>query len=510
MNLWNEIVEVLIKVKNLFLGLSTDQITLISVAVTLIIFMAGQRSETRFKKHEGRRAEYKKFIELLQKSLSGGIKPDEKGKQVFFDTGVSLLLYGSKHVYKKYIFFREYSINPIVQKSKYNNPKVLLYIVADILKAIRHEVGLTSLSDLESNEALSFFVNDLGSNPISRIESYKSRYNIFMIKSEIFFYNRYKLLTTKKLYYHIIKPILGVVGLALRYLLISIGKLLFRVKGASLQQEKPIPKTDKDSRETNIASKDKESNSGQQHKRGFFKGLFEIEWRAQSWVVHNIWGKTKAIGRFDIICLIILSIDVILVITRMIPWKFGYYMLVLLSVAMLIYTFLKDSQRAMTTLGGFLELGMCLIIVIGIVMALSFAIAFKDILAGATGQYLVCIIISIVLALIWGAYSSFCNAGVATLANALLAGVIGLIILTKDVLVETFFVDTCTAMFSSELIAQIEAGGYSTSQFVDGVFSLLFYPFLLMTGFATMVCAAKKYWIGKYNDGEDIDTLVQK
>ena len=208
MNLWNEIVEVLIKVKNLFLGLSTDQITLISVAVTLIIFMAGQRSETRFKKHEGRRAEYKKFIELLQKSLSGGIKPDEKGKQVFFDTGVSLLLYGSKRVYKKYIFFREYSINPIVQKSKYNNPKVLLYIVADILKAIRHEVGLTSLSDLESNEALSFFVNDLGSNPLSRIESYKSRYNIFMIKSEIFFYNRYKLLTTKKLYYHIIKPIL--------------------------------------------------------------------------------------------------------------------------------------------------------------------------------------------------------------------------------------------------------------------------------------------------------------
>ena len=277
-----------------------------------------------------------------------------------------------------------------------------------------------------------------------------------------------------------------------------------------MQQEKPIQKTDKDSRETNIASKDKESNSGQQYKRGFFKGLFEIEWRAQSWVVHNIWGKTKAIGRFDVICLIILSIDVTLVITRMIPWKFGYYILLLLSVAMLIYTFLKDSQRAMTTLGGFLELGMCLIIVIGIVMALFFAIAFKDFLAGATGQYLVCIIVSIVLALIWGAYSSFCNAGVATLANALLAGVIGLVILTKDVLVETFFVDTYTAMFSPELIAQIEAGGYSASQFVDGVFSLLFYPFLLMAGFATMVCAAKKYWIDKYNDGEDIDTLVQK
>ena len=185
MTTWEQILEILIKIKELILGLSADQITLISIGVTLVIFVAGQRSETKFKRLEVRRTEYKKFITMLQETYSGKLQLDEKTKKAFFDVGVSLLLYGSRRVYKKYIFFREYSRNPIIQKSKYNNDKVLLYVVADILKSIRHEVGLTSLSDLESNEVLSFFVNDLGTNPLSRIESYKAQYSIFMIKKSM-------------------------------------------------------------------------------------------------------------------------------------------------------------------------------------------------------------------------------------------------------------------------------------------------------------------------------------
>lgn len=505
MNLWNDFIELLIKGKDLILGLSAEQITLISVVVTLVIFMAGQRSETKFKKHEVRRAEYKKFIELLQKSLSGGIKPDEKGKQEFFDTGVSLLLYGSKRVYKKYIFFREYTINPIVQKSKYNDNKVLLYVVADILKAIRHEVGLTSISDLESNEALSFFVNDIGTNPLSRIESYKSRYNIVMIKAEIFFYNRYKLLTTKKFYYHIIKPIFGVIGMGLKYLLISFSKIGGCIKETRSQQEKPVCK---EPQVKNKTGEGKVHSSNHQKSQGFFARVFAVEWKAQRWVAQKIWVRSRLFGKIDSFCLLVFLIFGTLLAAGRIPKTVAYWVLLMLGIAMLICTFLKDSQKAMTTLGGFLQIGMCLMLVVGIATELFIVTTFKGIFAGVTGQYLACVVISFVLALIWGIYSSFCNAGVATLANALLAGMIGLVILTKDLLVNTLFIELPVAMFGDEFTAQIEAIGYSTSQFIDGAFSLLFYPFLLMAGFATMVCASKKYWIDKYNNREDIDSIA--
>ena len=52
-------------IKNLITDLSTEEITLISILVTLMIFYIGNRSEVRFKKLESRREEYKKFITVL-------------------------------------------------------------------------------------------------------------------------------------------------------------------------------------------------------------------------------------------------------------------------------------------------------------------------------------------------------------------------------------------------------------------------------------------------------------
>ena len=117
-------------------GLDIEQITLLSVLVTLIIFVFDRRKDTKNVQLEARREQYKKFILLLQKSLVSGVKQDEKTRSEFFDVGVSLLLYGSKKVYKKYVFFREYTTNPIIQKSEHNKKEVLLYVIADILKTI--------------------------------------------------------------------------------------------------------------------------------------------------------------------------------------------------------------------------------------------------------------------------------------------------------------------------------------------------------------------------------------
>ena len=59
-------------------GLDIEQITLLSVLVTLIIFVFDRRKDTKNVQLEARREQYKKFILLLQKSLVSGVKQDEK------------------------------------------------------------------------------------------------------------------------------------------------------------------------------------------------------------------------------------------------------------------------------------------------------------------------------------------------------------------------------------------------------------------------------------------------
>ena len=208
-------------------NLSIEHITLLSVVVTLVIFVSGKQSEVKYKRLEARRSEYAKFISLLQKSFDGGLKEDQETKKEFFDTGASLLLYGSKRVYKKYLFFREFTSNPLIDKSKYKVDELGIYIIADLLKSIRHEVGLTSFSELNTNEVLAFFVNNFGMNPISKMKLYRARYSLFMIKAEMFAIDRTKLLFAKKVYYYAIKPLFGIISLLWKYIfMVPLGRLL--------------------------------------------------------------------------------------------------------------------------------------------------------------------------------------------------------------------------------------------------------------------------------------------
>lgn len=222
-----KILSVLKTIYSFVAGLSIEHITLLSVLVTLIIFVSDKRKDIKTAQLEARREEYKKFIQLLEKFSTGKVKIDGDSRKEFFDAGVSLLLYGSKKVYKKYIFFRDYTTNPVIQNSKHNKSEVLLYVVADILKAIRHEVGLTSFGDLSSNEALAFFVNDIGMNSASKVQAYRAKYHIFMLKVELFALDRYNFVLLKKFYYYLLKPIFGLLVITLKFLIvIPFGKLL--------------------------------------------------------------------------------------------------------------------------------------------------------------------------------------------------------------------------------------------------------------------------------------------
>lgn len=136
--------------KNIILNLKSEYVALFSVIVTLVIFMLNRRAELRYKKYEERKQEYKKLIDFLNLTYTEPhkMKPEKNGKlsgelqKKFFDVGSSLMLYASKKLYKKYIFFRDFTTHEAFKKSKYYDNELLTYIIADILKQIRKEIGL--------------------------------------------------------------------------------------------------------------------------------------------------------------------------------------------------------------------------------------------------------------------------------------------------------------------------------------------------------------------------------
>ena len=96
---------------DVFGKLTSEQIALISVLVTILLYILGKYNELKFKKHELKKEKYMKFIDLLKETyLKGGdIFADKEYKEKFFDFGSTIFIYGSKKMYKKYCFFREFT-----------------------------------------------------------------------------------------------------------------------------------------------------------------------------------------------------------------------------------------------------------------------------------------------------------------------------------------------------------------------------------------------------------------
>ena len=88
--------------------ITADNVALLSVIITVLIFVATRRAEIRYKKHDDKKVQYLKLIDLMQQTLTG-FKKNKQGevilsddmRKLFFDTGASLLLYGSKKIYRQ-------------------------------------------------------------------------------------------------------------------------------------------------------------------------------------------------------------------------------------------------------------------------------------------------------------------------------------------------------------------------------------------------------------------------
>lgn len=217
--------------------ITADNVALLSVIITVLIFVATRRAEIRYKKHDDKKVQYLKLIDLMQQTLTG-FKKNKQGevilsddmRKLFFDTGASLLLYGSKKIYRQYLLFREFTTNPLIKQCKYYKDSIVMYIMADILRMMRKEVGLSYFNSIGGNEALAFFVNDISSNPIAKENAMDALFRIKMVRFELAFIDRTRFIYLKSFYASIIKPILAGASIILKYVVvIPFGRLLTKL-----------------------------------------------------------------------------------------------------------------------------------------------------------------------------------------------------------------------------------------------------------------------------------------
>lgn len=187
--------EILPKIEKFFesiWNMNTDQIAIISLIITLLLFVFGKLSENRIKIYESRKEEYQKLLSLFREMFtmvgkdSSKLAKDDKIKQKIYDAGASLAIYGSKRLYRTYCFYRRLSTDENVQKSKWFSSDMVIYSLAEMYSIMRKEVGLNrDLVPIDVPDVLAFFLTDF-TKPDFKKKYYKYHFNKFAINSAIF------------------------------------------------------------------------------------------------------------------------------------------------------------------------------------------------------------------------------------------------------------------------------------------------------------------------------------
>ncbi|MEE0212044.1 MAG: hypothetical protein UEP78_08315 [Negativibacillus sp.] len=174
------------------MGLTADQIAVISLAVTLLLFALGKHSENKIKIYETRKEEYRKLIEFFKQIFaskdrsSEEIVKDEELKKQMLDMGSSLAIFGSKKLYKTYCFYRWIALDENVKNSRWYSDDMMIYSFGEMYQIMRKEVGLNrDFIPVDVPDLLSFCITDF-TKPQFKKRFYKYHFNKYALKSAIF------------------------------------------------------------------------------------------------------------------------------------------------------------------------------------------------------------------------------------------------------------------------------------------------------------------------------------
>lgn len=194
-------------------SLNADQITIISLLITLLIFVIGKFSENRLKKFEIRKKEYQKLIDFFQEMFShpyikdaSKLTEDEELKRKFIDMGASAAIFGSKKLYSTYVFYRMLALDENIQKSKWYSKDMIVYALGEMYKTMRKEIGLNrDIIPFDVPDMLSFYITDFTKAEFKK-SFYRYHFNKYAIKSAIFWGKIEEFIPIVWLQNYIIKP----------------------------------------------------------------------------------------------------------------------------------------------------------------------------------------------------------------------------------------------------------------------------------------------------------------
>ena len=247
----------------------------------------------------------------------------------------------------------------------------------------------------------------------------------------------------------------------------------------------------------------------------FINFIFSFEWKIQQKIMKLHVTKSKIINLISRVSGILLII--ILCFITLIVKQFNTISLIIvgtLAMFCLLTEVISKSLKALTTISGFFTTGLGTIIIIFLlafvalmenheaISSLNETIVLNEYIEFDYVGYLFSLII---FAFIWNIFSSLCNTKIATLCNAIITAIVGLLIELKNVIF--LFLPSKIGFFDETELVEIEVLGYSETQLFDLAISLFIFPIFATLGIATIVCAIKSYWIKKYNDGCDIEDV---
>ncbi len=210
-----------------FLGriweLNTEQIAIISLAVTLLLFVLGKRAENRIKIYETRKEEYQKLINFFLDIFANPKKDfskltnDKSFQKLFLDMGTSLAIYGSKKLYKTYCFYRWISLDEKVQSNRWYSNDMGMYCLGEMFQIMRREIGLNNeLIKVDVPDVLSFYITDF-TKPEFKKNFYKYHFRKFLLKSAIFWGKIEDFLPLVWISNYLIKPLFLIIFCIIRF-----------------------------------------------------------------------------------------------------------------------------------------------------------------------------------------------------------------------------------------------------------------------------------------------------
>ena len=215
--------------KDILKDLTGEHVALISVMVTILLFVLGKFNELKFKKHELKKEKYFQFIDMLKEIYlkEGKIELNKTQKTKFFDFGSTIFIYGSKKMYKKYCFFRECSCD-LVKNTKFYYDGIALFLVADMLNQIRKEIGMYSFEVPLNYKSIAFYSNDIFFNPEIDLKWWDNKLRVFLIKFELFLYKIINFVQLKIVFRIILLPFKIIIVMLKCLFQIPLGKLLIK------------------------------------------------------------------------------------------------------------------------------------------------------------------------------------------------------------------------------------------------------------------------------------------